>query len=174
MAQESNAKRDYQKVARIVEDCGGEVVGRTKLQKVAYLLEATGLGEGFAFEYRHYGPYSEQLTSATRSAQLLDLLTEDERSTNWGGTYSIFRVPHPRASENVRSQLARLAVSADAIELELAATAAFLAAEGHRDAWGETARRKPQKATPNRIERSKSLYRHLQALETPAALPKIC
>ena len=35
---------------------------------------------------------------------------------------------------------------ASAIELELAATAAFLAREGQADPWGETARRKPEKA----------------------------
>jgi hypothetical protein len=37
-------------------------------------------------------------------------------------------------------------VNADAVELELAATAAFLAYERFPDPWGETARRKPEKS----------------------------
>ncbi len=84
MAARTNQRSDFERVAQIVSDLGGRVVGRTKLQKIAYLLEATGLGEGFSFEYRHYGPYSEELTSAARSARLLGLLTEDECPTTWG------------------------------------------------------------------------------------------
>jgi hypothetical protein len=35
--------RDWQKAAEIVRDAGGRIVGRTKLQKIAYLLELSGL-----------------------------------------------------------------------------------------------------------------------------------
>ena len=45
-------KRDVDKVAEIIRAAGGEIVGRTRLQKVAYLLELAGLGHGFRFEYR--------------------------------------------------------------------------------------------------------------------------
>lgn len=171
---QTNMSRDFERATQIVRDCGGEVVGRTKLQKVAYLLEATGLGDGFAFEYRHYGPYSEQLTTAVRSAQLFDLLDEEERATSWGGTYSIFKVRQSCGTDaGVRGELARIAVLADAIELELAATAAFLASDGHKDAWAETARRKPQKATARRVDGAKALYKQLQKLSTPKQLPAI-
>jgi uncharacterized protein YwgA len=61
-------KPDWQKAAEIVRDAGGRIVGRTKLQKVAYLLELAGLGDGFQFEYRHYGPYSEDLAGAIQMA----------------------------------------------------------------------------------------------------------
>ena len=36
---------DATKAAAIVRDAGGEIVGRTELQKIAYLLNVTGLGE---------------------------------------------------------------------------------------------------------------------------------
>ena len=38
-------KRDTEKVAAIIRDAGGKIVGRTRLQKTGYLLELAGLGE---------------------------------------------------------------------------------------------------------------------------------
>lgn len=173
MAARANQRREYERVVQIVSDSGGRVVGRTKLQKIAYLLEATGLGEGFSFEYRHYGPYSEELSSAARSARLLGVLREDEHATTWGGFYSIYSVSSGTGGETTRTQLATIAADADAIELELAATAAFLASEGNTDPWGETSKRKPEKASPTRLDGAKSLYRRLQQVSTPKPLPAI-
>jgi uncharacterized protein YwgA len=155
---------DYQKAANVVHDSGGRVVGRTRLQKVAYLLELAGLGEGFQFQYRHFGPYSDSLTEAVKLADLLGLISEEERPTNWGGTYSIFEFtgkPHEPANE-LRCRLAKLAVDSDPIELELAATAAFLRAEGESDPWTETRSRKPDKAQQDRLEKAKQLYLRLR------------
>ena len=65
------------------------------------------------------------------------------------------------------------------IELELAATAAFLYAdEGigrnrEGDPWIETARRKPEKAEGGRLERAKLEYGRLRAVTTPIPLPPI-
>jgi hypothetical protein len=173
MAARASQRRDFERVVQIVSDSGGRVVGRTKLQKIAYLLEATGLGEGFSFEYRHYGPYSEELTSAARSARLLRVMTEEEHPTTWGGFYSIYTAPNITSGETARTQVAKLAAGADPIELELAATAAFLAAEGNTDPWGETAKRKLEKASASRLEGAKGLYRQLQRIATPNRLPAI-
>ncbi len=162
-------KSDMNKVTDIIRAAGGEIVGRTRLQKVAYLLELAGLGYGFRFEYRHYGPYSEELSFAARNAALFDLLTEEERPTSWGGFYSIFRVTGLSAGH----EFAMAAANADSIVLELAATAAFLAEEGISDPWEETARRKPAKADVGRLELAKSLYRELSRIETPKPLPVI-
>lgn len=85
MPREVERKRDVDKVTEIIRAAGGEIVGRTRLQKVAYLLELAGLGHGFSFEYRHYGPYSEDLALASRNADLLGFLEEEERPTSWGG-----------------------------------------------------------------------------------------
>lgn len=173
MAAQLNQRREYERVVQIVSDSGGRVVGRTKLQKIAYLLEATGLGDGFSFAYRHYGPYSEELTSAARSAKLLGVLREEECATAWGGTYSIYSVPVRSTEDTARTKVAKIGAGADAIELELAATAAFLASEGNTDPWGETAKRKPEKASETRLAGAKDLYRQLRQVKTPKRLPAI-
>lgn len=57
---------DAQRVVAIVRDAGGRIVGRTRLQKIGFFLEAAGLGAGFPFKYKHYGPYSEELSAASQ------------------------------------------------------------------------------------------------------------
>lgn len=169
-------KHDTQKVADIIRDAGGRIVGRTRLQKIGYLLELAGLGEGFSFEYRHYGPFSEELATAARDANALGLISEEEHPATWGGFYSIFTVPHtaPREDANAsRLQLVNEAANASAIELELAATAAFLADEGSRDPWEDTRKFKPEKAQGGRLENAKALYRQFQKIDTPKPLPRI-
>jgi hypothetical protein len=165
-------KKDIEKAADIIRDAGGKVVGRTRLQKIAYLLELTGLGEGFEFEYKHYGPYSEQLANAVAIATVTRLISEEERSTTWGGTYSVFTVDSATTGNvpDARLQLISRATSIDPITLELAATAAFFAAEGEPDPWGETARRKSEKADI-RLESAKEFYRELASLPTPVPIP---
>lgn len=76
-------------------------------------------------------------------------------------------------TSELRSRLVQLAKTADAIELELAATAAYLAVSGDERPWEETARRKPDKAQEDRLERAKSLYRTLQSMQTPRPLPML-
>jgi uncharacterized protein len=175
MARRTEQKSDLEKVADLVRDAGGRIVGRTRLQKLAYLLELSGLGEGFPFEYRHYGPYSEELSIAIRNASLLGLLKEEERGTNWGGFYSIYTTPTtsdlPPSSS--RYQLAYEAISADPIQLELAATAAFLATEGVADAWEMTRKLKPEKSERGNLQRAKLLYQKLMKIDTPQRLPNI-
>jgi hypothetical protein len=169
-------KHETEKIADIVRDAGGRIVGRTRLQKIGYLLELTGLGEGFPFQYRHYGPYSEELASAARDANALGMLSEQEYPATWGGLYSVFTTSNAAPSDDVspaRIELVREAAGASAIELELAATAAFLADGGSRDPWGDTARFKPDKAQGSRLENAKALYRRFQRIETPKPLPRI-
>jgi uncharacterized protein len=169
------SKENMTKVAAIVRDAGGQIVGRTRLQKVAYLLSVTGLEDGLPFVYKHYGPYCEDLATAAREANLLGLLSEIEQQAAWGGTYSVYTVADQSNSGVLpaRRQLAAEAAAADAVELELAATAVFLAKEGHRDPWAETERRKPEKAENGRLDGAKTLYARLCAIETPISLPAI-
>lgn len=167
---------DYaHRAAAIVRDAGGSIVGRTKLQKIGFFLEVTGVGSGFPFRYKHYGPYSEQLAAAAQHAAALRLIVENESVANWGGQYSIFttQVPSDPSEHPARAQLAHEMVNADAVELELAATATFLAYEGFDDPWAETARRKPEKAEGERLERAKQLYLRLRQVPTPRSLPEI-
>jgi uncharacterized protein YwgA len=175
MTQGRRPKRDAEKVAEIIRDAGGRIVGRTRLQKVSYLLDVAGLGEGFAFEYRHYGPYSEELTAAARTARHLGLVDEEEHTAGWGGTYSIYSTGLPESSDvpEARRALARMAAQADSVQLELAATAVFLAGEGASDPWAETERHKPEKAEGGRLDRAKELYRRLRRIDVPHPLPEI-
>ena len=162
--------------AEIVRDAGGSIVGRTKLQKVTYLLEIAGFGPGFPFEYRHYGPYSEELAMTIRAANAMGFVVEDERVANWGGLYSIYSTTEKAGapSDGHRVAFATAAACMGSIELELAATAAYLSAEeGYADPWDETVRRKPEKAADNRLEKAKDAYRRLKQIVTPRPLPDI-
>lgn len=164
----------WQQAAEIVRDAGGRVVGRTKLQKVAYLLELTGLGAGFSFEYRHYGPYSEDLADAVRMAVAFNLISEEERMADWGGMYSIYAYSGSSKSQrDQRAAFAQKAASFGAIELELAATAAYLKkVEGSHDPWEDTKRLKPEKATSSRLNAAKQAYKDLERL-FPKKLPSL-
>lgn len=171
-----NSKEERLKAAQIVRDAGGKIVGRTKLQKVAYLLQLAGFGDDFAFEYRHYGPFSEGLANAIHIADAFGLVSETEYVTDWGGRYSIFIATAQLGARKVdaRSAFAETAAQMDSVELELAATAAFLSAvEGVAKPWEETARRKPEKAHEGRIDKAKEAYRRLLQLNTLKPLPAI-
>lgn len=164
------------RAAAIVCDAGGEIVGRTRLQKIGYLMELAGFETGFDFEYRHYGPFSEDLANGIQLAEAFDLVEEEERPTEWGGFYSVYRAKgareHPSNAD--KSRFACAARGMGAVVLELAATAAYLASvDSHRDPWGETARRKPDKAADGRLDEAKRAYRQLKNLATPRPLPDI-
>jgi uncharacterized protein YwgA len=69
-------KSDIEKAKDIVRDASGRIVGRTRLQKIACLLELANEGEGFHFVYHHYGPYCEELTWALESAHVIGEINE--------------------------------------------------------------------------------------------------
>ena len=166
---------DSTKVAAIIADAGGRVVGRTRSHKIAYLLTVTGMESGLTFTYKHYGPYSEDLATAARVGNLLGDLQESEYGASWGGSYSIYTAQSPTSggADDNRRRFAEAAADSDAVELELAATAVFLANEGYQNPWLETARRKPEKAENGRIDRAKELLRSLSHIQTPIPLPAI-
>ncbi|MGO9767984.1 MAG: hypothetical protein ACLPSW_00215 [Roseiarcus sp.] len=170
----SRQKHGWEKAADIVTAAGGQIVGRTKLQKIAYLLELCGMGDGFEFDYRHYGPYSEDLSDAIKVAGAFGLISEEERRAAWGGTYSVYSSQQQDRGDGQRATFARTAAAVGAIELELAATAAYLSSAEHcADPWGETKRRKPEKATDERLRAAKKAYALLQSLPAPRPLPQI-
>jgi hypothetical protein len=166
----------HQRAAAIIKDAGGQLVGRTRLQKVAYLAQLAGFAHDFSFEYRHYGPYSEDLAEAMEIATGLAMIKEEERRADWGGWYSIYSVdqdyPANADVDAARENFISSASKIGAIELELAATAAFLfAEEGYGDPWTETANRKPGKA--DHLPRAKEAYKLLLGMKTPIQLPQI-
>jgi uncharacterized protein len=174
----------HKRAAAVVRDAGNELVGRTRLQKIVYLSQLAGFAEDFEFEYRHYGPFSENLSEAMQIACGLRLVAEKEKSTNWGGWYSTYSIDEGAVSDlpedSERAKFLQHAKTVGAIELELAATAAFLydkediGKDGNKDApWAETARRKPEKATPERLAGAKDAYRKLMDMRLPQPLPPI-
>lgn len=169
-------KNDLEKAVDIVVASGGKIVGRTRLQKTACLLELAGVGDGFQFEYHRFGPFSDELATAIRSADLFGLLTEEKGQASWGGTYSTYSTAK-KAEDNhrnsVRNNLAKIAVEADPIELELAVTAAYLASLDELNPWEETAVRKPKKAENGRLEKAIELYRKFKSIEFQTALPDL-
>lgn len=163
-------KSDGEKVRSIIADAGGKIVGRTKLQKIAYLLEAAGEGDGFHFGYHHYGPYCEDLTRAASIAGMTGDINEEEKVANWGGSYSIYTTS--ASPENgPRQRLVRTAAEANSVVLELAATAAYFAVNGKEDPWQETLARKPDKAAEGRLDEAKELYQKLHSINK--SLPAI-
>ena len=161
-----------EKVAEIIRMAGGKVVGRTRLQKMFYLLEASGIVSDFSFEYRHYGPYSDSLSRSITVGAIRGLLHEEEHPASWGGTYSVFTVSptsSPLASPSQAQPLLHIANEANPIDLELAATAIFLQKQGVPNPWDETQRRKPEKA--QHIATAKALCTRLSKLSLPKRLP---
>lgn len=157
----------------IIAIADGEIIGRTRLQKTAYLLELTGLGSGLPFAYKHYGPFSQELADTVEFAQLFGNLEEEQRKASWGGFYSVFTT-NAEAVDSISDetrQIVSIAKSANPISLELAATAAFLAKEGYADPWQETANRKPDKVS--KLEDAKVLYAELSTVDVPAPWPDI-
>ena len=164
--------------ARLVNEAGGELIGRTRLQKVACLAKLAGLLDTFEFEYRHYGPFSEHLAMSMDIAAGLRIVDEQDKRAAWGGSYSIYRETDrtPKGDDAMRRQFVTEAAKIGAIQLELAATAAFLHVDeglSGQEAWAETARRKPEKAQEGRIEAAQAAYRQLRCLATPTPLPAI-
>lgn len=166
--------------ARIVQDAGGELVGRTRLQKIAFLLKLAGFEDDFSFEYRHYGPYSEDLAQAMEIASVLGPIKEDERVADWGGRYSVYTLTdNVEEKDGEREAFVRKAKEIDAIELELAATAAYLfvyegiGLQSPGNPWHETRRRKPSKAAGGKLERAESAYQKLRDTRTRKPLPSL-
>lgn len=164
--------------ARLVDEAGGQLVGRTRLQKVACLAKLAGFLDTFQFEYRHYGPFSEGLAGSMEIASGLHFVEEKEERADWGGWYSIYRKTPttPAGTDHDRRVFITKAAEIGPILLELAATAAFLHdTEGleAEAAWAETARRKPDKADAGRLDMAKKAYKQLLALPTPRPLPAI-
>lgn len=173
--QHRNLGSQMAEVVDIVATADGNVVGRTRLQKTACLLSISGLSDSFNFVYKHYGPFSQELADATEMAGLFSELNEEQRQTQWGSTFSIYSTTVKSHTEmgSARRSIIALANSADAIELELATTAAFLATQGFDSPWEETANRKPEKVGSGRLERAKALYIRICSVDTPVAFPPI-
>ena len=153
----------------IIRLSGGEVVGKTRLQKMAYLLEAKGVGFGnINFDYHSYGPFSAELAFAADDAESLGYIETEERSGFHEIPYTVFKATEkePEIDDGAETETRKAAIEVmgnyTALELELAATAVYLKKNGYLDGcWEEVQKRKPLKATSERIERAKQVIADL-------------
>lgn len=151
---------------------GGEMVGRTRLQKGAYLLHRCGANFDLFFTYHHYGPYSFELADGCLDAHAEGRIEIEERPGRYRIRYAIFRL-----QENVKPSGCLGALSTDEVRpfmekikkvsdivLELAATIVYFVEGGYdmKRAVAETKARKSLKATPERLEKALSLIRDLE------------
>ncbi len=150
---------------------GGTLIGRTRLQKTMFILEACGLGYGFDFLYHYYGPFSEALSIAENSAEVLKVVDVKEKETDFGTRYYVYKIPECDSKASVdpdekkdadRTKILKILNEKehDSIVVELAATVMFLQKNGYETdekAWEETKLRKSAKATPERVEIAKQL-----------------
>jgi len=158
-------------VVSLISMHGGELVGRTRLQKQAYLLDRCGGNLGLSFVYHHYGPYSFDLVDGLTDACAEGRVDLEERLGRYGVPYAIFRLAGNESSDRlgelpaakVRPLIGRMARASD-IVLELAATIVFLREEAGYpgdQAIEETKARKPLKATDHRIDQALALLNDL-------------
>ena len=151
-------------VVAIVALNGGELVGRTRLQKAAFLLEEIGMNSGLEFDYHRYGPFSADLAAGWDEAYAEGRLKLSERLGSHEVPYTIFSAnmtPPARLgdldADKARDLLSTLQRYSDVV-VELAATIVYLRQHGfHETALDEVKVRKPLKATDDRLKKATDL-----------------
>jgi uncharacterized protein YwgA len=145
---------------------GGELVGRTRLQKTAFLLEQAGMNAGLEFEYHHYGPYCADLARGWDEAVFDGQLRMTERRGSQEMPYTVFAtdVDEPvrlggLRKDRARDLLAHMERVSDVV-LELAATIVYLR-DIVDDPIDEVKVRKPHKANDRRLAAAQALLANL-------------
>jgi uncharacterized protein len=159
-----------QMVAGMVALNDGELVGKVRLQKTFYLLDACGLQSGFDYDFHFYGPFSADLSRIADDATALGRIDFEDKYGYHNVPYRVFRTsrdaPLPNrlgvfSAAEVREKL-KLMAKYSAAELEVAASIVFLRDNGYRDdPVAETCRRKPATATADRIAKAQRLIAEL-------------
>jgi len=154
-------------IVDIVALAGGRFVGRTRMQKTIYLLDAMGMGSGADFFYYNFGPFSDDIADGITDAKFTGELEEAiEHRMSDGSPFSIFTttktandVTHigKLSRQKVLGLLQRLS-AASATVLELAATIHWLECIEKVDDWrSELVRRKGVKVAGGRMEKATQL-----------------
>lgn len=156
--------QDLDKLVRQILAAGdGEIVGRIRFQKIAYLLEQKGLGADLGFTYHHYGPFCRDLGEALDFKVCRREVEEDRITTGSGAAYSILRLKEAGGDvqcvgqlpmEQARHLVTRLKRQ-QSVVLELAATAHWLQYGERVGDWRKELKvRKSLKATDANIDRA--------------------
>jgi len=154
-------------VQALIKAADGELVGRVRLQKIAYLLQQLGVEEAARLDwsYHHYGPYSRQVDNGLVFAELFGVIEEERRPrASDGALYSIFHLREEAEAEpsEKMKQLVQRLKNENSIVLELAATAHWLSEVEKVDDWEqEICRRKTWKVEDGRLEQALALLKEL-------------
>ena len=157
-------------VKALLKAAGGQLVGRVRLQKAAYLLDRLGMESGFHYDYHYYGPFSRDLDNAVADAEAFGLVEEEfGRRQVDGARYSIFKLiaddlefPEKigQLDDAVFERYLQKFAEANVTVLELAATANWLVEKEERNDWlEELHRRKGPKVEGGRLDRALALLR---------------
>jgi uncharacterized protein YwgA len=142
------------------------VVGRTRLQKTVKLLQRLGLPTDYLYTIFFYGPYSEGVFRDIGLLVELGLLSEEERSSQEGGTPYFVLEAKPEA---LMPELERWAPAirqmqdSDLVVLELSATYDAFREMGsdHAEALARLRHKKAAKWTEEREARALELLGQL-------------
>ena len=158
-------------VVNLIALHGGELVGRTRLQKEAYLLHRCGANLDLPFIYHHYGPYSLALVDGLTDARAEGRIEIEERLGSYGIPLCHLQIEGklrgPGPSWGPSSHVGTVTAGEDAGGVRyrprvggdhrLSARRRWL----RYDAMEETKERKPLKATRDRMEQALMLLRKL-------------
>ena len=157
-------------VVGLVALWGGKLVGRTRLQKGAYLLHRCGANLDLRFVYYHYGPFSFALAEGCLDARADDRLgiAEHRGPRAVYGIFTTDRNSRPPdgvgdlTAEQARPLVERMKQETGLV-LEIAATVAFFRDRGMdtQAAVAETKARKTVKASTERLDKAMRLLRDL-------------
>jgi uncharacterized protein YwgA len=154
-------------IVDIVALSGGRLVGRTRMQKTVYLLDAKGLNSGAAYYYYNFGPFSDEVADGISDGKFAGRLEEktDYRRSD-GSPFSIFQTAKSSAEvgklgslpkEDAVRLLDRLNSKSSTV-LELAATIHWLTIIEKVGDWrSELKRRKGSKTEGGRMDEAAGL-----------------
>ena len=161
---------------------GGKLIGKTRLQKQAYVVDCCGAKlHELDFIYHYYGPYSFELADGCLDAKAKGLITMEERYGRYSAPYSVYKATgagpgQPEGIGELSPEKSKCVVDrtnrASSVALELAATAAFLQRQGVYDGRviEELRLRKSRKATEENLKEARQL---LDTLGLDASLGKV-
>lgn len=143
----SNQLRMMVGLLRLICGSGGQVEGRVRIQKAAFLLGSKGIDyfDPQDFVYHHHGPYSRTLSDTLHEAVSFDLVEEHRDSFSEDMVRYTYRITEKgrklvdNVAEKSQVDIAAIAQPMNGFHwrsLELAATVAFL--QQHGDAKDRT------------------------------------
>jgi uncharacterized protein len=154
-------------VVDVVALSGGRLVGRTRMQKTIYLLDARGLNSGAAYYYYNFGPFSDDVADGISDSKFTGALLEKTGNRQSDGSpFSIFETEKPAEqviglgnlrAEEAKDLLQQLGAVSSTV-LELASTIHWLVTVEKVADWRtELKRRKGAKTEGGRVNRAVGL-----------------